>query len=403
MATGEAARARLGAELVERFLGEIQRIDADVRFVGPGVEVGLDLRLSGRESLFARVIVPRSAPVPPPPAFYRLPADAIVAAHTTGALPEDIAPLRKAIAENVEATLVQDGYQADKTRVVRERLETLLFTGGPMVIATGISGGRDGAEAALAAVDAARQGADALRVSGRKSPEEDRAEAQAQSAFRTWVMIEVDEPAARWTQGLRDVVRFVEDADKTRKPGSKASSPRDPDGDHVDVRIAKLDPALKLPNDGLHLEILIAPRKKGARPTRKGHLFVVPKGASTWLGYSEDVAGISARLRLALDDATETGTLSKSAEASSLRGRPAIGAGIVVVGALGYLGTKMTTTTEVRLAASSAAHATKRGARGSETLTWTLAADPTPGSVHVSARTQATRQTVIDLLQALGL
>jgi hypothetical protein len=387
-ALGDAASARLGAELVDGFLDEIDRVDADVRFVSPSVEIGLDLRLLGRSSMLSRVLVPRSVPSPPPRAFYRLPADAVVALHLTGAVGDDIAPLRKAITENIEGTLVQDGYAPEKTRALRERFETLLLTGGPIVIGAGLVGGRDGVDQALAAHAAQSSTA---------------TEARARAALVPWVMIEVDEPAAKWTQGLRDVVLRVAQAEKTRTPGSRSSTPRDPDGDHVDVKIGALDPKLKLPSDALHLEVLITPRTKGARPPRRGHLFVVPKGASTWLGYSEDIAAIGARLRLATDDATEAGTLGKSAEATGLRARPAVGAGVVEIGGLAYLGAKTSTTYELRALATAAARAAGRGAHTNESVGWTMTADATPGSVHVAVHTRITRQTIVDLMHALEL
>ena len=312
-AIGDAASARLGAALVERFIDEIDRVDADVRVLGSGIEIGLDLRLSGRESILARAVVPRTKPAPPPAAFYRLPADAIVSLYTTGALAEDLAPLRKVLADDLERTLVQDGHLPDKTHALRERIESLVLTGGPLVFAAGIAGGRDGAEKALAAIDGARA-ADEARVLG-----------QARSALLPWMMFEVDEPGEKWTQGLRDIVKRGEDVDKTRKPGSKSTTPVDPDGDHVDVKVGALDPALKLPKDTLHLEVLLTPRTKGKRPTRKGHLFVVPRGAATWLGYSEDAAAVASRLRLAIDDTSEAGTLARSTAAATLRARPAVG------------------------------------------------------------------------------
>jgi hypothetical protein len=388
-AIGDAASARLGNELVERFLEEIERIDGDLRFAGSGIEIGLDLRLSARQSMLSRVLVPASKPALPPPAFYRLPADSIVALHTTGALPDDIAPLRKALADNIEGTLVQDGYQADKTHALRERIEGLLLTGGPLVVGAGVAGGRDGADKALAALDGAR---DAKR-----------AESQARSALMPWLMVEVEEPAEKWTQGLRDVVRRADEADKTRKPGSKSSLPHDPNGDHVDVRVATLDPGLKLPKDALHLEVLLTPYTKGAHPTRKAHLFVVPKGGATWIGYCEDGAAIASRLRIALDDATELGTLAKSTEAVSLRKRSALGAGIVSLGSVGHLTATTTTLADLRATATATSRAASRGALGDETVTWTLTGDTTSGSVRVSLLGQATRQTAADALRRLGL
>jgi hypothetical protein len=389
-AIGDAASAKLGAELVERFIDEIDRVDADVRFLGTGLDVGLDLRLSGRESMLGRAIVPRTKPAPPPAAFYRLPADAIVSLYTTGALAEDLAPLRKVLADDLERTLVQDGHLADKTRALRERIESLVLTGGPFVFATGIAGGRDGAEKALAAIDGARP-ADEARVLG-----------QARSALLPWMMFEVDEPGAKWTQGLRDIVKRGEEVDKTRKPGGKSSTPVDPDGDHVDVKIGALDPALKLPKDTLHLEVLLTPRTKGKRPARKGHFFVVPRGAATWMAYSEDASAVASRLRLAIDDTSETGTLARSADAVSLRGRNATGAGLVSPGALPFLAAKTTTTADLHAASKSTAR--MFGAlRGSDTIAWSLGGDTTPGSVHVSLRAQITRPTAVDVLRALGL
>ena len=390
-AIGDAASAKLGAALVERFIDEVERIDADVRFLGSGLEIGLDLRLSGRESMLARAIVSRSKPAPPPAAFYRLPADAVVSFYTTGALAEDLAPLRKVLADDLERTMVQDGHLPDKTHALRERIESLVLTGGPLVFATGIAGGRDGAEKALAAIDGARP-ADEARVLG-----------QARSALLPWMLFEVDEPGEKWTQGIRDVVKRGEDVDKTRKPGSKSSTPIDPDSDHVDVKIGALDPALKLPKDTLHLEVLLTPRTKGKRPARKGHFFVVPRGAATWLGYSEDASAVASRLRLAIDDSSDAGTLARSTDAASLRGRSAVGAGLVSPSALPYLLATTTTTADLHAAAKSVGRTFGAQARGLDTIAWSLGGDAAPGSVHVSLRAQITRPTAVDVLRALGL
>jgi hypothetical protein len=390
-AIGDAASARLGTALVERFLDEIERVDGNVRFGRTGVELGLDVRLAARQSMLARVLVPRTAPTVPSRTFYRLPADALFALHTTGALAEDLAPLRKALAENLESSLVADGYQADKTRQLRERIESLVLTGGPLVLGAGVAAGRDGADKALAAFDSA-------------SPSErTRTETKARAALVRWVMLAVEEPSERWTAGLREIVRRGQEADKTRRPGSQSSSPRDPDGDHVDVRIGTLDPSLKLPKDTLHLEVLIAPRTRGKRPTRTAHIFVVPKGTSTWLGYSEDLLAITSRLRLALDDTTEAGTLARSEEAASLRSRPALAAGLVSLAGIGYLASSTATADELRRAARSSARAASLGAHGQPSLTWSASADSTPGAIRISVVTEVTRPTAADLLRLLGL
>jgi len=392
-ALGDAASARLGTALVERFVDEIERVDADLRFAGARVELSFDLRLNGRESMLSRVLVPKSSPAPPPRAFYRLPSDSLLALHTTGALPDDIKALQTALAESVESALVQDGYQASAARAVRERTFGLLLSGGPLVFATGVASGREGADRAIAAFESA----------GSKTPAEAKAEAQLRSALVPWMIAEVEEPPALWTEGLRDLVRRTEEAERTRAAGSKASTPRDPDGNHVDLRIAKLDPAWRLPKDALHLEVLIAARTKGKRPTRRGHLFAVPKESATWLGYSEDAAAITSRLRTAIDSASEIGTLSKSAEAAALRTRPALAAGIGSVAGFGLLAAQRTTYEDLRGLVRTSAHLNALGSRGSEMVIWTASADPSPGSVHVALRVQASRQTATDLVHLMGL
>jgi hypothetical protein len=390
----DAAGARLGQDLVEKLVQEIERFDTDVRFAGPDVEIGLSLRLSGRGSPLARVLVPRSRPAPPPPAFYRLPADSLVALHATGSLPDDIAPLQNAIADGLEATLAQDGYRPEKTRALRERLASLLLTGGPFVLGAGVVGGRDGVDRALAAFEAAR---------GNPAAAAARAETQARGALRPWVMIAIDEPAEKWTQGLRDIVRRAEDAERTRVPGSKASTPRDPEGDHVDLKLGSVDQALALPPGALHLEMLLTPRTKGKRPPRTAHVFVVAKGSATWFGYSEDAPAIASRLRIAMDDAIDVGTLARSSAATSLRAHAGVGAGLVSLGSVGHLTAATRTAEDLHALATTSSRMAGLRQHATESVTWSASADPASGSVGLSVQGRASRQTATELLHVLGL
>ncbi len=392
-AIGEAVSARLGAALVDRFVQEIDRFDADLRFAGPRVELAFGLAFSGRESMVARVLVARTQPAPPPRAFYRLPLDSLFALHTSGAQPDDIVALRTALAENVESALVQDGYQSDLARGMRERLEGLLLTGGPLVAATGVAAGREGAEKALGAFENARV----------KTADEAKAEVQLRAALVPWMVAEVEEPPERWIQGLRDLVRRAEDAERTRTRGSKASSPRDPDGDHVDIRVGTLEPAWRLPKEALHLEVKLVPRTKGKRKARSGHLFAVPKGSATWLGYSEDAAAVTSRLRVAIDDATELGTLARSPEAATLRTRPALAAGIGSLAGFTLLTADTATHDDLRAHVRTSSRLATLASRGAEMVTWTASSDATPGAVHIALHAQPSRQTVTDLLHLLGL
>ena len=216
-------------------------------------------------------------------------------------------------------------------------------------------------------------------------------------------MFEVDEPGEKWTQGLRDIVKRGEDVDKTRKPGSKSSTPVDPDGDHVDVKVGDARPGTQAAEGHVASRGAYHSANEGKAPDRKGHLFVVPRGAATWLGYSEDAAAVASRLRLAIDDASEAGTLARSTDAATLRARPAVGAGLVSPSALPYLGASTTTTADLHSAAKSAARAFGALPRGPDAIAWSLGGDATPGSVHVSLRAEITRPTAVDVLRAMGL
>ena len=391
---GDAAGAKLGVALVERFVDEVDRLDIDLRLTAATAEPTFDLRLTSRTSMVARVLVPRSKPSPPPRTFYRMPLDALVALHTVGAQADDITPLRAALAETVESGLVLDGYPSDRSHVIRERLEGLFLTGGPLVVAFGVAGGRAGAEKALDALDAAAG----------KPAEERLAEARVRAAIVPWMLAEVDEPPERWTQGLRELVQRAEEAERARTKGTPPSTPRDPDGNHVDVRVGTVDPKWGLPKDTLHLEVLIAPRTKGKRPTRKGHLLVAPKGAaSTWMGYSEDLAAVTARLRTALDDATAVGTLAKSTEALALRETSATASGFGSLAGLVLLATSDTSSAELQELASAASRVGHVGVAGTENVTWSVIAEPDPPGPHVTLRIPMTRPAAMKLQHLLRL
>ena len=392
-AIDDAASAKLGTALVERFVEEIDRLDIDLRLTATQLEPSFDLRLTGRESMVARVVVPQTKPAPPPRAFYRLPLDALVALHTVGAQPDDIRPLRTALAETLESGLVLDGYASDRSRAIRQQIEGLFLTGGSLVLALGVSGGRAGAEKALDALDAAKG----------KPADEKQAEARVRAAIVPWMLAEVEEPAERWTKGLRDLVQRAEEAERTRTPGSKSSTPRDPDGSHVDVRVGTLDPKWGLPKDAVHLEVLIAPRTKGQRPTRTGHLFAAPKGVTTWVGYSEDIAAITSRLRTALDDAAVAGTLARSTEALALQKESAVAAGFGSLAGLALFTATTATAADLRALAEASARTGHVGAPGSELVTWSITADPAPGGPHVTLRLPLSRPAAENLVRLLRL
>jgi hypothetical protein len=91
-----------------------------------------------------------------------------------------------------------------------------------------------------------------------------------------------------------------DEAERTRKKPAN-SGPRRPDGDDIAARVVAVPASAKLPADSLHLELKFTPKKKGAGQARVAHLWVVPQGDRTWIGYRDDDAALRERLRAARD------------------------------------------------------------------------------------------------------
>lgn len=307
--------SKLGSKVIDDFVAEIAALQLDLRLGAATTDLTGTLRLTQRRSMLANAVVTKTIASPPSPAFYRLPLDSLFALYTTGADAVDLAPLRRTIYGLMEQSLVDDGYLPEKVGAVRTHLESILLTGGPLVVGAGIAGGLDRAERALAALDAAT-GTNGVAA----------AEASARAALVPWAMFEVEQDPAVVILSMKGIVKGADEADRTRKPGSATASQakKDPDGDHVDVRAIPLDAALKLPVGTLALEVVVAPRTKGKHPVRRGKLFVVPKGKATWIGYSEDAPAIATRLRTAIDDTTEVGTLARSKDATDLKSKTGV-------------------------------------------------------------------------------
>lgn len=392
---GSATKSKFGDGLVDDFVDEIASLQADLRLGAGTTELTGTLRLDHRKSMLAKTLLLRTTPSPPSPAFYRLPSDSLFALHTTGADATDLAPMRRAFFDELAESLVEDGYLPEKVGAIRTHLETVAFTGGPLVIGAGLAGGLDRAERTLAALDAA-SGTNGLAA----------AETSARAALVPWVMIEVEQKPDVVIMSLKGMVKASEEADKTRKPGSATSSlaKKDPDSDHVDVRITTLDPALKLPTGTLALEVIMAPRTKGKHPIRRAKLFVVPKGAATWIGYSEDAAAIALRLRTAIDDTTDSGTLGRSKEATELRAQRGVFTAMTSMAGFSLLVADRTTREDMMRAAQSSARMTALPGRGAGVFAivgTTEIASPESGPAKLAITARAPRGALTDLVSAV--
>jgi hypothetical protein len=255
---------RFATELVRGLKREIDRIDVDVD-LGATFEATLTVRLLSREAPLTRALVPSGPIGPPPPAFDRLPSDALLAIWSNGASAEDLAPLKKAIIDDLQSTLESDGYAKEAAKASLDELASLFLTGGPFVLATG-------------------------------------------KTKTTWFVAAVDEPAQRWTNGFRALVKKSDEAERTRKKPANPSARRRPDGDDIAARVVAVPASAKLPPDSLHIELKLTPKKKGVGQIRIAHLWVVPQGDRTWIAYGDDDAAVRERVRAARDNSPSTST-----------------------------------------------------------------------------------------------
>jgi hypothetical protein len=375
--------------LLEAFEKEVDRFDLDLKFGGQRVDASVDMRFSARESPVARALVPKTSPTAPPPAFYKLPKDASFALHLAGGAADDLKPLRDTLLSDFRASMIRDGYAEEKVKPVEDQVASLFLTGGPLVVGAGVAAGVDGAERALAALDGAKNVA--------------KAEAQARAALSGWTLAWVDEPAAKWTHGLRELVKRGDEAEKTRdKEIAKAAAPKDPEGDNTRLVVAKVDPKAKLPDGTLHVEVVITPRKKSAGAARKAHLFVAPKGASTWFAYGDDLAVVTKQLRFVLDDAATKGTLADVPEVAALSKEKGIGAAAIHFGGVPLMFARTTTSDDLRRAADDAKRAASLPGHGRDVITFVASSDVSPGNVKLGARTSVARSTLRDLVTFLA-
>ncbi|WP_437297191.1 hypothetical protein [Sorangium sp. So ce426] len=311
----------LGEELAAGFLRDIERLNVDLTWGRADVEVGLTLRFAGRRSPLTLALAPAAAQdAAPPPAFFRLPADTAVAFHTQGASRAELTPLREAVFKALRDDMIDDGYDETRLDQVLDRLETLVLTGGPLVVGAGAKGAA--AEKALAAYQ---------RDMG--AP---RARKAARLALQGWVLASVEEPAQTWISGVKELLQRGDELDRFKRSAPKDGARKD-DDDKQNTTHAIVRAPASLPAGTLHVELRSRPLTKDAPPAHTTHLYVVPAGQRTWLGISEDDAALVARLRVAVDPGRDEGTLGAAPDMDVLRRRGALAGGLFSLAGLTLL------------------------------------------------------------------
>jgi hypothetical protein len=276
-------RKNAGAKGLDALLGPLGPFSLDVSLEGTP-EVRFAFTLDGKKGIGAALL---EAPVARPPVtFFRLPADAEMAAfaHAPSAADQDAS--RETLASGLVDAMGSDCTVAEK-RSARAEIEKLFFTGGSVSLAVGFDRAR--AEAAADAGD----------------------KRKLHEAERAWAVVGVEEPAERWSQGVTWLTTH----------GCGKSRPS--------VTVGKATARLGLPAGTL--EVVDRSAKDGVVYT-----FVVPDGAArTWIAIGPHEASLAARVRASVGGATEA-TLAGRSGLGVLRG-PATFGGFVTASSLAWL------------------------------------------------------------------
>jgi hypothetical protein len=285
--------------LTQVALSEISRLSLDLSLDGVP-ELRVTTHLAAHEPV-AQLILDAPA-APPPEAFYRLPADSGLAvfAHAPEAEKE------KAAKKIVLDAFFARGCDDPVSKEARAVFESLLFTGGGFVAATGFERAR----------------VEATSEALMKAPEDQQRLAAARDAGRQWLIVGIDDPTERWTHGIGWMAthqqpagcRSMFDSEGTGTNGKPKSKESTTVRSHV---------GLGLPTGTMEMVTVVTPPERDATP-HKWFLLVVPEkvpaGAPerTWIVVGFNESTLAARTR-ALLQTDSPATLASRPAVSALR------------------------------------------------------------------------------------
>ncbi|WP_437496793.1 hypothetical protein [Sorangium sp. So ce1099] len=415
---------KVGLELVDTFVRDVEGVSVDLTWVRPDIEVGFGMRFASRRSPLALAVAPAAArDAATPPAFFRLPRDTAIAFYTQGASRAELTPLREAFFRGIRDDMVDEGYDASGLDPFMERLGTLAFAGGPFVIGSG--GDRAAAEKALAAYQGGKGAPRALKA--------------ARGALQSWFLVAVEEPAQAWISGVKELIQLGEKLDKkkasepaagsaapaagsaapaagsaapaandaARGAGATGGAPKGQarEGDEEDRE--RTDPVIvrapaALPAGTLHVELRSRPLTKDAPPAHTSHLYVVPAGQRTWIGFGEDDAAVVARLRVAVDPGRDERTLGAAPGVEALRQPGTLAGGLFSLAGWTMLAASGDTPEALDDAAKALAGIAKLPSRGEIAMPFAMTSEVLgSGAARLSARVRVPSAGIHDVLALL--
>jgi len=335
----EEAGERFGQDFMEQYARDLAGISAELDLQRGQVEVVFEQTFERATSTAALVQCAHvGAPEGLPDAFWRAPNDADGAVFFQGAPPEVMKPIGARAFQELADAIPEMTAAARADMVAATR--ALFLTGGPAVVAYGHD--RAAAQRALERLAAAPPGP---RPGKRPDPAGERALLAAHAAVTGWTLVHVDEPSARWRDGLRELTRVMEkrypkDEPKAGPPSAGGAAPP-PKKKESESRMLEtwhevpVKPADGLPPGSLHLRLasrpnpLHVPKGDASRSPSvpsDTHVLMAPDGDGTWLAVAEDEA--VARQKLLQTLAHHPGaTLRERPDLGPLGGRSGAGAG----------------------------------------------------------------------------
>jgi len=299
------------------FALDLEAASLDLHIADPGAAATADLKFSGATSSLSRLAAANpDRNGPPPDAFLGLPADADFALFERGIDEHELGRARDLLLHVLGDGLAEYGLKEPDRKPILDAFAKMT-TSSPLVYASGLD--VDAAAKAIAAARVARDGTDAAAIA-----EADRGEAEA---LLGWRLVEAEEPAARWIDGLKDLSAAVS------KPAFGAAyRSRVPKGAPPVFRPAPLPKAPALPQGTAHYVLEVYPvdsalfagpasaaaspggaaapggpgaagKARPASATRKPvafDVFVAPAAGRTWIGMGGGDVLVASKIAAAL-------------------------------------------------------------------------------------------------------
>jgi hypothetical protein len=266
----------------------------------------------------------------PPPAFWRLPADAEMAAFGRGSDPKVLERPRKllsaVLAEEMAKTTIPEAERKAFEELFGNRSLPLLV--GPVVYGKGTS------EAGLAKAREMQEKANANAGKTDRTAT-DRAKLAYVAQGFGWHVMNVQEPVSKVGPVMKEWAQLWS------RP-ALAAWKKQKDASTLSVRAAPVPAALKLPKDSVHLEVVMKRERQAETQwdaktkTMKTvktwpvdpvtfHVYAVPDSGATWVGLAFDDALLGQKLAVVTGGPPEA-TLAKTPAFQPLRDVKASGA-----------------------------------------------------------------------------